>query len=77
MYNARVWLNAAQLLSTLALAGERTMQNIPRLASIDYFRGFAGLLMVVAAFLFGTEALPARLRHAPDCSKMLIAAQKG
>jgi hypothetical protein len=37
-----------------------------RLASIDSFRGFAVLAVVVASYLFGTEALPAWLRHAPD-----------
>jgi predicted acyltransferase len=44
------------------------MQSAPRLASIDCFRGFAVLVMVLATFLFGTEVLPAWLRHAPDGS---------
>ena len=42
------------------------MRHTPRLASIDCFRGFAVLVMVLASYLFGTEDLPAWLRHAPD-----------
>ena len=42
------------------------MQSSSRLASIDCFRGFAVLAMVLASYLFGTEAVPAWLRHAPD-----------
>jgi predicted acyltransferase len=42
------------------------MQSSPRLASIDCFRGFAVLVMVLATFLFGTNVLPDWLRHAPD-----------
>ena len=42
------------------------MKQTPRLASIDCFRGFAVLAMVIASYLFGTEALPAWLRNAPD-----------
>ena len=42
------------------------MKQTPRLASIDCFRGFAVLAMVLATYLFGTEAVPAWLRHAPD-----------
>ena len=42
------------------------MPHAPRLASIDCFRGFAVLAMVLASYLFGTEDLPAWLRHAPD-----------
>jgi len=42
------------------------MRHSPRLASIDCFRGFAVLAMVLASYLFGTEALPAWLRNAPD-----------
>jgi predicted acyltransferase len=45
---------------------EAWMQSTTRLASIDCFRGFAVLVMVLATFLFGTEVLPAWLRHAPD-----------
>jgi len=41
------------------------VKQTPRLASIDCFRGFAVLAMVLASYLFGTEALPASLRHAP------------
>ena len=44
------------------------MKQTPRLASIDCFRGFAVLAMVLASYLFGTEALPAWLSHAPDGS---------
>lgn len=42
------------------------MRHAPRLASIDCFRGFAVLAMVLASYLLGTEDLPAWLRHAPD-----------
>ena len=42
------------------------MPHAPRLASIDCFRGFAVLAMALASYLFGTEALPAWLRHGPD-----------
>lgn len=42
------------------------MHHASRLASIDCFRGFAVLAMVLATYLFGTEQLPAWLRHAPD-----------
>jgi predicted acyltransferase len=42
------------------------MRHAPRLASIDCFRGFAVLVMVLASYFFGTEDLPAWLRHAPD-----------
>ena len=44
------------------------MQSTARLASIDCFRGFAVLAMVLATFLFGTAILPAWLRHASDGS---------
>jgi predicted acyltransferase len=44
------------------------VKQTPRLASIDCFRGFAVLAMVLASYLLGTEALPAWLRHAPDGS---------
>ena len=42
------------------------MKQTSRLASIDCFRGFAVLAMVLATYLTGTEELPAWLRHAPD-----------
>jgi predicted acyltransferase len=48
------------------------MQSTPRLASIDCFRGFAVLVMVLATFLFGTETLPAWLRHSPDGSITVV-----
>ncbi len=48
------------------------MQSSTRLASIDCFRGFAVLAMVLASYLFGTEALPAWLRHAPDGSLTVV-----
>lgn len=38
------------------------------LVSIDCFRGFAVLAMVLASYRFGTEDLPAWLRHAPGRS---------
>jgi predicted acyltransferase len=48
------------------------MQSSFRLASVDCFRGFAVLVMVLATFLFGTAALPAWLRHAPDGSITVV-----
>ena len=45
------------------------MRHTSRLASIDCFRGFAVLAMVLASYLFGTEALPAWLRHAPGTGR--------
>jgi predicted acyltransferase len=42
------------------------MKPTSRLASIDCFRSFAVLTMVLASYLFGTEAIPTWLRHAPD-----------
>ena len=42
------------------------MRHAPRLASIDCFRGFSVLAMVLASYLLGTEDLSAWLRHAPD-----------
>jgi predicted acyltransferase len=44
------------------------MAHTSRLVSIDCFRGFVVLAMVLASYLFGTEDLPAWLRHAPGCS---------
>ena len=41
------------------------MRHSSRLASIDCFRGFAVLGMVLVSYLFGTKALPAWLRYAP------------
>ena len=38
------------------------MPHTSRLASIDCFRGFAVLAMVLASYLFGTKDLPAWLR---------------
>jgi predicted acyltransferase len=55
-----------------ARAREGQMQSSTRLASIDCFRGFAVLAMVLASYLFGTEALPAWLRHAPDGSLTVV-----
>jgi hypothetical protein len=42
------------------------MAHTSCLVSIDCFRGFAVLAIVLASYLFGTEDLPAWLRHAPD-----------
>ena len=42
------------------------MRHAPRLASIDCFRGFAVLAMVLASFLFGTEDPPAWTLRGPD-----------
>jgi hypothetical protein len=43
-----------------------TMNHTARLAFIDCFRGFAVLAMVLASYPFGTEVLPAWMRHTPD-----------
>lgn len=42
------------------------MQSASRLASIDCFRGFAVMMMVMSSHLFTVDTLPAWLRHAPD-----------
>ncbi len=42
------------------------MLHTSRLASIDCYRGFSVLAMVLASYFFGTEALPAWLRRAPE-----------
>jgi len=44
----------------------------PRLASIDQFRGFAILLMVLANYLAGVNWIPAWLKHAPDIGLTVI-----
>ncbi len=44
------------------------MKSTSRLASIDCFRGFAVMLMVIFSHLFTVETLPASFRHAPDGS---------
>ncbi len=44
------------------------MKSTSRLASIDCFRGFAVMLMVMSSHLFTVETLPASFRHAPDGS---------
>ena len=48
------------------------MRSTTRLASIDCSRGSAVLAIVLARYLFGTEALPAHLRHAPDGSVNVV-----
>jgi predicted acyltransferase len=40
--------------------------NSQRLDSIDQFRGFAIMLMVLVNYLAGVERIPAWLKHAPD-----------
>jgi predicted acyltransferase len=42
------------------------MPHSSRLASIDCFRGFAVLAMLLANCLLGTKALPGWLRPAPN-----------
>ncbi len=43
-----------------------------RIASIDAFRGFAILTMVLANYLAGVEWVPAGLKHAPDVGLTVI-----
>ena len=42
------------------------MQHTSRLASIDCYRGFAVMMLVMGSHLFAVEALPPWLQHAPD-----------
>ncbi|HMN59437.1 MAG TPA: DUF5009 domain-containing protein [Anaerolinea sp.] len=44
----------------------------PRIPSIDQFRGFAILLMVLANYLAGVAWIPAWLKHAPDIGLTVI-----
>lgn len=44
----------------------------PRITSIDYFRGFAILLMVLANYLAGVTWIPTWLKHAPDIGLTVI-----
>ena len=48
------------------------MLSTTRLASIDCSRGSTVLAIVLARYLFGTEALPAHLRRAPDGSVTVV-----
>jgi len=52
----------------------RGRQSAPRrrLESIDQFRGFAILLMVLANYLAGVSWIPAWLKHAPDVGLTVI-----
>ncbi|HWQ46026.1 MAG TPA: heparan-alpha-glucosaminide N-acetyltransferase domain-containing protein [Longilinea sp.] len=44
----------------------------PRFSSIDAFRGFAIMTMVLANYLAGVEWIPAWLKHAPDVGLTVI-----
>jgi predicted acyltransferase len=48
------------------------MPSSRRLLSIDQFRGFAILLMVLANYLAGVRTIPAWLKHAPDVGLTVI-----
>jgi len=48
------------------------MSKIPRLTSIDQFRGFAILLMVLANFMGDVNSIPAWLKHAHDVGLTVI-----
>ncbi len=47
------------------------MQN-SRISSIDQFRGFAILTMVLANYMGGVALIPAWLKHAPDVGLTVI-----
>ena len=46
--------------------------KIPRIASIDLFRGFAILTMVLANYMGAVNIIPAWLKHAPDIGLTII-----
>jgi predicted acyltransferase len=46
--------------------------NTDRILSIDRFRGFAILLMVLANYMGGVNLIPAWLKHAPDVGLTVI-----
>ncbi|NMC61381.1 MAG: DUF1624 domain-containing protein [Candidatus Methanofastidiosa archaeon] len=48
------------------------MKSSKRLESIDEFRGFAILLMVIANFLARSNTVPSWLKHAPDIGFTII-----
>ncbi len=48
------------------------MKKSKRILSIDQFRGFAVVTMVIANFLGGVHTVPAWLKHAPDIGLTVI-----
>jgi predicted acyltransferase len=50
----------------------KSIPKTPRLASIDQFRGFAILLMVLANFMGDVNSIPAWLKHAHDIGLTVI-----
>lgn len=48
------------------------MTEARRIASIDQFRGFAIVLMVVANYLGGVNGVPSYLKHAPDIGLTVV-----
>lgn len=51
---------------------QKVNPNHPRLSSVDQFRGFSILLMVLANYLAGINSIPAWLKHAPDIGLTII-----
>jgi predicted acyltransferase len=58
--------------STTPRAGPASVQSFQRLESIDQFRGFAILLMVLADYLAKPQRVPAWLKHTPDVGLTVI-----
>jgi predicted acyltransferase len=56
----------------LSIMEDRVNDTRQRLESIDEFRGFSILLMVLANYLVGPHVVPAWLKHAPDIGFTVI-----
>jgi len=56
----------------LSIMEDRVNDARQRLESIDEFRGFSILLMVLANYLAGPHVVPAWLKHAPDVGFTVI-----
>ena len=56
----------------LSIMEDRVNETRQRLESIDEFRGFSILLMVLANYLAGPHVVPAWLKHAPDIGFTII-----
>jgi predicted acyltransferase len=56
----------------LRIREDRVNDGRQRLESIDEFRGFSILLMVLADYLAGPHVVPAWLKHAPDIGFTVI-----
>jgi predicted acyltransferase len=54
------------------MSGGIALPQQGRIASIDQFRGFAIVLMVIANFLAGVAMVPPALKHAPDVGLTVI-----